>query len=237
MSDSSNDITCELPDLAPPPVEKSKSYYFDCVVFQVENKLYKLPRAYLAAVSPIFNDMFQIPPEDGQVTEGSESSHPICLYQTRVVDWERFLKVLFCKLYIDPPVEFGFDEWASVLKLSHRWEITTLQSLAIQKIESFHDHPSQKIYLARQYHVPSFYLPSIGRLIARSEPISLEDMKYLGAECALKIASIRERVVGQSKRHYPDSFYAQRRMLSESERPAFEREIFETFEDHEEYIS
>ncbi|GAW07243.1 hypothetical protein LENED_009220 [Lentinula edodes] len=58
------DHTSNFPLHSPTPT-RSTTFYFDCVIFEVENVLYKIPRARLVEESLLFETMFALPPGPG----------------------------------------------------------------------------------------------------------------------------------------------------------------------------
>jgi hypothetical protein len=61
-------------------------------VSQVEGKVFKVPRCVFDD-SPIFSDMFSVPPTPGVPVDGAEKAHPLKLEGVKVVDFKSFLKV------------------------------------------------------------------------------------------------------------------------------------------------
>ncbi|KAF9073187.1 hypothetical protein BDP27DRAFT_1216148, partial [Rhodocollybia butyracea] len=180
---------------------------------QVEMTLYRIPPTELTKTSPVFRDMFQMPPDGENKPEGMSDDNPILLHSILQIDWERLLNVLLHKTYLDPPLDFRIEQWISVLKLSTLWEMNAVRAVAIKKIESFDDH-ARKIDIAREYKIPDYFLPALSQLITRPQPLSIEDLLYLGLMCCLKVASIRERVNHYWTDHPRNStnvFWAQRR--------------------------
>ncbi|KAF9071524.1 hypothetical protein BDP27DRAFT_1361693 [Rhodocollybia butyracea] len=176
------------------------------VVYRVETTLYRIPPSDLTRVSPVFHDMFEMP-SGSEVSEGRGDDRPIFLESITRIDWERLLKVISHKSYLDPPLQFDMDEWIS--------------------IEEFND-PARKIHVAREYGIPSYSLLALIHLVIRVKPLSAQDSKYLGLECAFNIASIRERRRGS------DTY------VGGNEKEAYElvqKEIFSVFEDHEGFLT
>ncbi|KAF9071523.1 hypothetical protein BDP27DRAFT_1418879 [Rhodocollybia butyracea] len=163
--------------------KRSDGLYFDDdagVVFQVETTLYRVPPSDLIKVSPVFRDMFKM----SSASESRNDDNPIFLKSISRIDWERLLKVILHKSFLDPPFRFEMEEWISVLKLSTLWRMGVVRAIAIEKIEQL-DDPARRIQLAREYGISSYYLPALVRLVIRVNPLSAQDFKYLGCECAV----------------------------------------------------
>ncbi|KIK58973.1 hypothetical protein GYMLUDRAFT_170302 [Collybiopsis luxurians FD-317 M1] len=220
-------------------VKKSPTFYFDSVIFQVEDILYSLPRARLMEESEVFEDMFALPQGVGKLSEGASDDNPIHLEQTKKTDWECLLKLLFQRNFQpgESGPNFTLDEWESILTLATRWEMSNIRACAIERIALFNE-PAKKISLARRYRIPRFFIPSLVQLIGRSEPLSVKEFADLGVECALKIVSMRERCFDSS--HSYEAFRPQKIALdvsspTSSQWSSVVNEIHKTFTDHDEY--
>ncbi|KAJ3906121.1 hypothetical protein F5879DRAFT_920926 [Lentinula edodes] len=189
--------TTSNPALSP---TRSPAFYFDCAIFEVENVLYKIPRARLAEESSLF-----------------ETINPI-----------------------SGPPEFTLDEWVSILKLATKWDMSTARACAIEKIAEYDGIPAKKIRLARDYRVPRYFIPSLVQLIGRSNPLTADDYKDIGVECALKVVSLRERYYDPNRN---EGMFRQQRVASDVSSPmtpawnGIVSEIHKTFTDHDEFYN
>jgi hypothetical protein len=96
------------------PPKRSQTYYYDdgsivflvskrvdiipqpitnLIGFQVERHLYRVHRYLFTRHSPVFRDMFCIPPESA--AEGSSADKPITLEQVKATDFEHLLWMLY----------------------------------------------------------------------------------------------------------------------------------------------
>ncbi|KAJ3860679.1 hypothetical protein EV359DRAFT_67126 [Lentinula novae-zelandiae] len=250
--------TTSNPALSP---ARSPAFYFDCAIFEVENVLYKIPRARLAEESSLFETMFTLPPGAGNTSEGEDDDHPIHLPQTERKDWECLLKLLFRQVLlprrsistslifnyqsfasnpISGPPEFTLEEWVSILKLATKWDMSTARACAIEKIAEYSGIPAKKIRLARDYRVPRYFIPSLVQLIGRSDPLTADDYKDIGVECALKVVSLRERYYDPNR---SEGMFRQQRVASDVSSPmtpawnGIVSEIHKTFTDHDEFYN
>ncbi|KAF5354437.1 hypothetical protein D9757_014719 [Collybiopsis confluens] len=219
-------------------VKINSAFYFDFVVFQVEQVLYKLPRHRFTEESSVFADMFALPQGAEKLTEGSDNDNPIRLEQTQRKDWDCLLKLLFHRNQpglLEP--NFSFDEWVSVLSLATRWEMNFIRETAIERIARF-TNSAKKIAVARQYQVYRIILPSLVVLVGRTEPLSASEAADLGLECAMKIFSIRERCQDNSQGY---NGFRQRKLALDTSTPnsgnwnSIVIEIQNVFVDHDEY--
>ncbi|KAF5342860.1 hypothetical protein D9757_014327 [Collybiopsis confluens] len=225
-------------------VKINSAFYFDFVVFQVEQVLYRLPRHRFTEESSVFADMFALPQGAERLTEGSDNDNPIRLEQTQRKDWDCLLKLLFHRQAALPVLHpglpepnFGFDEWVSVLSLATRWEMNFIRETAIERIARF-TNSAKKIAVARQYQVYRIILPSLVVLVGRTEPLSASEAADLGLECAMKIFSIRERCQDNSQGY---NGFRQRKLALDTSTPnsgnwnSIVIEIQNVFVDHDEY--
>ncbi|KAJ3861451.1 hypothetical protein EV359DRAFT_84310 [Lentinula novae-zelandiae] len=232
------DHTSNFPLHSPTPT-RSTTFYFDCVIFEVENVLYKIPRARLIEESSLFETMFALPPGPGNSCEGEDDDHPITLPQIKRKEWECLLRLLFRNSIAGPP-DFTLDEWISILKLATKWDMSASRACSIENIAGFDGIPAQKIRLAREYHVPRYFIPCLVQLIGRSEPLTADECRDIGMECALKIVSLRERYYDPSRN---DGIFRQRRVASDMSSPtnnswnSIVSEIHKTFTDQDEFYS
>ena len=91
----------------------------------------------------------------------------------------------------------GSEEWISVLKLSQKWQLHQIRTIALEHLPYpfVAKSPTEKVALAFQYDIKQWLLPGLNELAQRPEPINVEDVQILGLEVALKIAAIRESLV------------------------------------------
>jgi hypothetical protein len=60
----------------------------------VEGQLFKVPRNYFAAKSPVFSDVFSLPPV-GEQADGFNDDQPFELRGIKKTDFQCLLKVLY----------------------------------------------------------------------------------------------------------------------------------------------
>ncbi|KAI6015577.1 hypothetical protein EDC04DRAFT_643623 [Pisolithus marmoratus] len=172
--------------------------------FQVEDRLFRLPRQSLEAQSPVFKDMFAFPPPPGVDIEGSSDEHPIVLPDVVTVeDFKRLIKVLLPTSYYGTRLPKGdHDGWISVLKLSRMWQMEELHRAALNhlKYSAVRKGAVEKLALALELEIEHWIMPGVNELARRSQPISIEDAQILGLETALKVAAVRESLISESLR-------------------------------------
>lgn len=179
---------------------KDDEFYMTFVTLQVEDTLFKVPRQTLEAQSPVFRDMFSLPPPPDVEVDGSSDEHPIVLPEpVKAIDFKRLLKVLLLPTsFVGPRLPKGdHDAWISVLKLSRMWEMEELRVLALRhlKYPTGWKSAAEKLALALKHEIRDWIVPGVNELAKRPEPISVEDAQILGLETALKVAAVRESLV------------------------------------------
>ncbi|KAF9030663.1 hypothetical protein BDP27DRAFT_1349036 [Rhodocollybia butyracea] len=202
----------------PPAITRSPRFYFDCVVFQVEDVLYKIPRAKLVDESKVFETMFSLPLGENNASEGLVDDNPIHLEQLAKKDWS------------DLVPDFTLDEWVSVLELATKYDMTNIRKGAIDRIAVFND-PARKVKIARRLRIPSYFVPSL--------PLTPEEFTNLGMECAMKVISLRERCFDQSGSSKTSRLFRDGKIRVDVNPPDMRNLVFmeiqRVFSDHDEY--
>ncbi|KAK1224729.1 hypothetical protein PQX77_012361 [Marasmius sp. AFHP31] len=153
-------------------------YYWDFVVFKVEDELFKIPKHRFADnPHPPFKEMFTLPPVQKHPNgkghkapeEGTSPDNPIVLEQTSKVDFERFLDVLY------PPAKNPDREetpdsdtvaqtWLSVLKLSSLWNFIPIRRISIDRLSRVSTTSFtaiDRIVRGREYGVAQWFIEGI----------------------------------------------------------------------------
>jgi len=175
-------------------VDKHAEYYFDNIIFLVENQLFKVPRRNFEIESEIFSDMFQLPvpkTADGRALDGSSDDQPLRLDGIKKSDFVQLLRVMFPSDSQHPEL-LTPEEWTSVLKLSTMWQFQKIRATAIKTMEGQSMDLIDKIVIARRFDVSAWLVPTLNTLIQREKPIDLSEGDRLGMEWVLKVAEIRE---------------------------------------------
>ncbi|KAJ7763591.1 hypothetical protein DFH07DRAFT_956402 [Mycena maculata] len=183
---------------------RDQTYYWESVTFQVEHRLFKVPRYQFERNSEIFAGTFMLP-TTGDV-EGKSDKNPIKLEGISSVDFERLLAVLYP--LENPMPTFSKDHWISVLKLATLWRLLATRALAIHHLDTEVKNSAEGIVLARTYHVAA-WLRSGYEALARGThgAMSLTDAEMIGWDTATKIYRIREEVTHNIKAQ-PNNCYS-----------------------------
>jgi hypothetical protein len=174
-------------------VDKHVEYYFNDIVFLVENQLFKVPRRNFAVESEVFSDMFQLPApvKDGCALDGSSDDQPLRLEGIKKSEFLQLLRVMFPSDSQQPDL-LTAGEWTSVLKLSNMWQFHKIRATAIKKMEDLSMDLVDKIVVARRFDISAWLVPTLNALIQREKPIDFSEGTRLGMEWTLKVAEIRE---------------------------------------------
>jgi hypothetical protein len=95
-------------------------------------------------------------------------------------------------LSIQKEEAFSVQEWTSILKLSTMWEFDRIRKIAIDQMSVLPMDVAEKIAIARDYYVTTWFLPSLNDYARLERPVSVEDVDHLGLEYLLKIVQARQ---------------------------------------------
>jgi len=125
------------PLVAPAVIRHDEFYLTDeMTVFQVENRLFRVHRHFLAENSPVFRSMFSLPriPSEASAAavEGASDEDPIYLSGVTELEFETLLRFF----YKSTDVEFSLprSSWIALLSIAHRYEFLNAQVRAILEI-------------------------------------------------------------------------------------------------------
>ncbi|KAF9016109.1 hypothetical protein BDZ89DRAFT_994726 [Hymenopellis radicata] len=184
-----------IPELRSKEWERDTTYYWDSVVFLVENRLYKVPRYYFANYSEIFGSTFDLP-QGSASPEGQSDDHPFKLHGLTCSEFDSLLRVIYpmnthAQLYSC----LTFEDWTSILKLSTMWGMSDIRQLAVDNLSkcmALRRDPVEYIVLAKAYEVVAWLRHGYQELVKRTEPISPEEAERIGWVASIQIYQIRE---------------------------------------------
>ncbi|KAH8796223.1 hypothetical protein DL96DRAFT_1644360 [Flagelloscypha sp. PMI_526] len=187
---------------SPPPAKKSKashdsSFYLDCtpVVFQVEDTLFRFPRQAIMESSIVFREMLTVPPSPANEGEGTCDENPIVLQDSK----DDFTALMdYLHPYIKGHIK-EIDQWISILKLAHKYQMDLVFDHAIEQLEDQKDdlEPLQLFVLARDFSedletCEEWKNDALYAFITRNYPPSLSEATELGMELSVAIFRVRE---------------------------------------------
>ncbi|KAJ7686462.1 hypothetical protein B0H14DRAFT_2422079 [Mycena olivaceomarginata] len=112
-------------------------WFEDCsLIIQAERTLFRVSGHFLATRSPVFADMISLPtPKDAETKNGCPfvllPDRYRCLFES--VD---LLRVIFFSFFALFPAPTTFSVLASVLRMSHKYEVDYLQKRALMHLSS-----------------------------------------------------------------------------------------------------
>ncbi|KAJ7677125.1 hypothetical protein DFH06DRAFT_1080174 [Mycena polygramma] len=119
-----------------PGLTRAEGLWFqDCgLIIQAEHTLFRISRDFLAFSSPVFRDMFLLPPpKDADMMDGC----PFVLLPDSAADVTAFLKALLHYGFFEaPPAPTPLPLVMSILRLSHKYEVDSLRKRALAHISA-----------------------------------------------------------------------------------------------------
>ncbi|KAK0459152.1 uncharacterized protein EV420DRAFT_305526 [Desarmillaria tabescens] len=179
------------------PRTRSKDFYWEICIFLVEGVLFRVPKHQFTKNSETFRTMFTLPQTATDTVEGDTDDKPILLQGVSKVDFERLLKFMFPRNELSPSEPLSPEEWLSILKLSTMWEMTEIRNTAISHImeRPLEIDATERISLGTKYDVSTLVTSGIVSPVNQQEGVSEKQTEVLGYEMALRIQSIRVKLL------------------------------------------
>ncbi|KAH9993323.1 hypothetical protein BJV74DRAFT_833475 [Russula compacta] len=198
---------------------RHEEFYFtdEMTVFQVENRLFRVHRHFLAENSLVFSSMFSLPlvHVDGTPAEGTCDANPIHLSGVTELEFETLLRYFYKSMHD------GFSlpqaSWIALLSIAHRYEFLNVRERAIREIydplqgQRTQPQPQQQllqsqqpqgeeylmlISVAEKYDVPSRYIvPLLVTLVTRAQSLTEDEVASLSSLTVSRLAHAREDFV------------------------------------------
>ncbi|KAH8997939.1 hypothetical protein EDB92DRAFT_1837021 [Lactarius akahatsu] len=191
-------------DLTSPESKDAGVHKDEMTVFQVENRLFRVHRHFLAENSLVFSSMFSLPrttATTGDSTaeaEGTSDANPIHLPGVTELEFETLLRYFYKSMHD------GFSlpqpSWIALLSIAHHYEFLNVRERAIREIygpaaQQPQDH-MLLISVAEKYDVsPQHLIPSLVSLVTRPQPLSEGEVASYSALTVSRIAHAREDFV------------------------------------------
>ncbi|KDQ55180.1 hypothetical protein JAAARDRAFT_343722 [Jaapia argillacea MUCL 33604] len=160
--------------------KRHPTYYFENegnVVFLVEKTLFKVHRYFLQRDSQVFHDMFSCPHEPGSEAEGLSDERPIHIPQIKSNDFEALLWVYYH--FLVERTESTAERWASTLRLSHMYQMTSIKELAIAQLKRF-DAPITFILIGRETETEELVQRGYVTVACRKLGLEPEEAEQMG---------------------------------------------------------
>ncbi|KAG9017366.1 hypothetical protein FRB93_007480 [Tulasnella sp. JGI-2019a] len=159
--------------------QRHAKFYYDQLVFLIENTLYGVPR-FLLRSSSYFITILELA-DSGGTFEGATDDNPIRLTGITCFEMESLLAVLDARC-MDGPHSLKSEGWEAALHLATMWHFDAARKYAIQNIESQYpgQTPLERIVVAGKCQVGQWLHPAYLSLCNRSEPLTIEEGEVLG---------------------------------------------------------
>ncbi|KAF8586648.1 hypothetical protein K439DRAFT_1631538 [Ramaria rubella] len=160
---------------------------------QVENTLFKIPRFMLDLNAP--NLMESLSLASGRNGAGLTDDTPLRLEYVTALEFERLLSILYPIISSEeyPSAIWKTEEWASILYLATKYEMKSIRSMALKKLNNVAS-PASKIALGRKYNQPMWIQEGLLTLCLREEGLNEEEARELEMKDVVGCASAREAI-------------------------------------------
>ncbi|KAF8190848.1 hypothetical protein BJ912DRAFT_314742 [Pholiota molesta] len=179
--------------------ERDDLFYFETVVFKVENTLFRVPRSGLDVEGTIFETMFTLPSpqENDGCREGSTDKNPIILNEISKVYFRGFLR----SIYRFTATPLTYEELAGAMQLATMWEFSELRERLIDESSPFiKERPiHENILLARVCKVKQWLIDAYKSLVLDKTGSDLLGLGNNGVDASTiaKLFYIREQLKPQ----------------------------------------
>ncbi|KDQ55181.1 hypothetical protein JAAARDRAFT_60131 [Jaapia argillacea MUCL 33604] len=165
-------------------------YYFEdkvgTVTLLVEDTLFKVHPYYLKRDSEVFRDMFSCPQEPGTASEGLSDDRPITIPQITAVDFEQLLWVYY-HFAVEQKRSSTTEEWASILRLSNMYQISSIKDLAISRLKKRKNLSITLIQLGRENEAEELVQMGYLRVASRKHGLEPKEAETLGLAEAMNV--------------------------------------------------
>ncbi|KAF8190847.1 hypothetical protein BJ912DRAFT_964914, partial [Pholiota molesta] len=175
--------------------ERDDLYYFENVVFKVENKLFRVPKSGLNVEGTVFETMFALPlsTENSGPPEGSTDKSPIILEGISKAHFRGFLRAIY-RITASP---LTYDELDGAIQLANMWEFGELRERLINELSP---HMAEKptheiILLARRCKVKKWLIDAYTNRVHEKSSVDLLGLRGKGidADTIANLFFIREQ--------------------------------------------
>ncbi|KAJ8454117.1 hypothetical protein ONZ45_g19431 [Pleurotus djamor] len=161
-----------------PQYKHDDQFYFDFIVFLVEDRLFKVPRNRFMAESPVFRTMTEFPPGPNLQVDGMSDEQPLRL---DLVGREEFISLLRFFFPSDVKIILNAREWCHILRLANMWDMQAVRSHAMTRLAGTLT-TSSKLAVAIDHNIEEWILPTLETLVFSSEAIMPGDLSNMGAQ-------------------------------------------------------
>ncbi|KAK7472380.1 hypothetical protein VKT23_000496 [Stygiomarasmius scandens] len=139
----------------------------------------------------------------GDQHEGSRDSSPIELDgSTTLVDFERFVDLLYPSTSPWKNANRSQEEWNSILKLATLWGFPNIRCLAIEHLSKMKLDAFTNIELGRKYSVSQWLRNGYMELVKRFDTLTREEVKVIGCSSSIGVFRVREEMAKRFQSAY-----------------------------------
>jgi hypothetical protein len=178
--------------------ERDNIYYFDNIVFQVENTLFRVPKNGFQVAGSFFETIFSLPQPEGEMVEGSDDICPLPLLGINKAHFRSFLRVLYP---FDGTAKTS-EEWVGALDLATMWDFRKIRKASVRALSNIIVSRDvvvlrdivELILLAKKYRVKQWLQDGYFKLIQQPGPLKIDELLSLNLDLVTiaRIYSIRE---------------------------------------------
>lgn len=182
-------------------ITRDSEYYIECATFQVENKLFRVPKYNLLQQSAVFCSMLAslsggVDLTTGATTKGTSDDNPIHLGDTRAEDFLGLLRM------VHPLVRPGYKandltltSGSGILKLATRWKFENIRKSLINSMTSLlasPDHALNQVLLGREHKVAPWLINGYSIFVVRDKSMTVAEGEVLGLVTVIRLNELRD---------------------------------------------
>ncbi|KAF9477883.1 hypothetical protein BDN70DRAFT_880651 [Pholiota conissans] len=177
--------------------QRDGMYYFETVVFKVEDTFFCVPKNGLDVEGTPFPEMFKEATTCTNVlgeVKGSSDAYPIVINKTSKDSFRGFLRALY--RFTEP--DLTYEELVGALTLSTKWKFIELRTRVIRDLYPFMEARSirERIVLATVCKIDAWLLEAFTALVLEPPPLDVTDIasfKGVNSVTIAKLTLLREK--------------------------------------------
>ncbi|KAF8802638.1 hypothetical protein BYT27DRAFT_7341295 [Phlegmacium glaucopus] len=163
------------PEAPDPECERDNLYYFDIIVFKVDNTLFRVPKNGFQVADSFFETIFSLPQPEGTMVEGSDDTCPLILSGISKAYFRGFLRVL----YPFNGTAVTYEEWVGALDLATMWDFKEIRRASVGVLSKLINSRNavENILLAKKYRVKQWLRDGYLKLLQQTEPLNIDELR------------------------------------------------------------
>ncbi|KAF9477893.1 hypothetical protein BDN70DRAFT_79973 [Pholiota conissans] len=163
---------------------KDGVFYFETVIFKVEDTLFRVPKRGLNVAGTPFETMFSLPPSDSGCIDGSSDENPIVLEGSEAITKANFRAFLGAIYNFTDKFPKTYEGLIGALQLATMWEFSELRNNLIQKAsplvqsKDIHD----RILVARLCKVKQWLFDAYKTLVLEKTHVDFRKLQSKGID-------------------------------------------------------